>query len=128
MLHILEKALTEGIMVCEKAAEVRRQGVVVGLQCGERGGEGGLAVREGVVVGQQSRVVRLQAAQGRGDIIVVGGQCGVVRQEGDQVLRESLMIGLETGEGVSKALVVVGDIIVVVQQIAQAGLQALVVR
>ena len=41
-------------MVCEKAAEVRRQGVVVGLQCGERGGEGGLAVREGVVVGQQS--------------------------------------------------------------------------
>ena len=37
------------------------------------------------------------------------------------------MIGLETGEGVSKALVVVGDIIVVVQQIAQAGLQALVV-
>ena len=72
-------------------------------------------------------MVRLQAAQGRGDIIVVGGQCGVVRQEGDQVLRESLMIGLETGEGVSKALVVVGEIIVVVQQIAQAGLQALVV-
>ena len=79
MLHILEKALTEGIMVCEKAAKVRRQGVVVVLQCGERGGEGGLAVREGIVVGQQSRVVRLQAAQGRGDAIVVGGQCGVVR-------------------------------------------------